>query len=298
MNTVKLIGEALKELGEDLGRRNSVDNGFNKMAGIETGFTDLDRVTSGMRPGSLIVIASRPSMGKTTFALNIASHVSVNSKLPVLMFSMDHSSIGIASRLASQIGEIEMYKLRTGEMDESDKVKLNFAFEKLMDAPLYIDETPAQSIHEIINKSREVISNNGRLGLIVIDNLQLMMFMNEEDNKPEEVTNVMSSLNSLARETDTPIIILSQLNQKLEMRRNKRPRISDLPDRMIGQYSDLLMFLYRDEVYEPDSQSQGTAEIIIGRHRYGSIGMIALGSVKLKFGEFSNFESIHAASKQ
>lgn len=283
------ISEALQELADDLDRRKSTDGSF-KLAGVETGFPDLDHLISGMRPGSLIVIASRPAMGKSTFALNIASHIALNAKLPVLIFSMDLSAITMASKLVSQMGEIEMAKLRTGDMDDTDRKNLDAAKKILKDVPLIVDETTSLTVEEIIAKSRDVIAQNGRLGLIVIDYLQLMEPISSKDGSIDSYEEVMSALKTFARETDRPVILLSQLNRKLEKRRNKRPRISDLPARVIGQYSDLLMFLYRDECYNPDSEYKGMAEIIIGRHRYGSVGMLLLGAMKLKFSKFSNFE--------
>ncbi|MDZ4200691.1 MAG: DnaB-like helicase C-terminal domain-containing protein [Gallionella sp.] len=283
------ISEALQELVDDLNRRRSAGDSIT-LAGIETGFSDLDRHTSGMRPGSLIVIASRPSMGKSTFTLNIASHVAMKTKLPVLMFSMELSAIAMASKLLSQVGKIETWKLRTADLDENDRKNLDAAKEMLKDVPLIVDETTALTAEEIIAKSRDVIARNGRLGLIVIDYLQLMEPISSEDGTTDSYEKVMSVLKTLARETDTPIILLSQLKRKLEKRRNKRPRMSDLPARAIGQYSDLLMFLYRDECYNPDSEYKGMAEIVIGRHRYGPVGMLLLGAMKLEFSEFSNYE--------
>lgn len=285
------INEALQELIDDLARRNSTDYSL-KFAGIETGFSDLDQHTSGMRPGSLIVIASRPSMGKSTFALNIAYHVTLKAQLPVLMFSMELSAISVASKLVSQIAKIEMARLRTGDMDEADLKNLDAAKKILQELPLIVDETTALTVEEIIAKSRSVISQSGRLGLIVIDYLQLMDIISSEGGANDSYETVLSALKTFARETDTPVILLSQLNRKLEKRRDKRPRMSDLPSRVIGQYSDLLMFIYRDECYIADSDHKGVAEIIICRHRYGSVGMLLLGTMRLKFSEFSNYEVV------
>lgn len=281
------ISEALEELIDEINRRKSTNDSL-KLTGIETGFTELDCHTSGMRPGSLIVIASRPSMGKSTFALNIACHIALNAKLPVLMFSMELSAIAIASKLVSQIAKIEMSKLRAGNLDKTDQQSLDVAKKTLKDVALIVDETTALKTEEIIAKSRDIISQNGRLGLIVIDHLQLIAPINSQDSINNSYEEVMSALKTLARETNTPVVLLSQLNRKLEQRRNKRPRISDLPARVIGQYADLLMFLYRDECYNSDSQDKGMAEVIIARHRYGSVGMLALGTMQLQFSKFTN----------
>lgn len=283
------IIEAMQELVDDLNRRRNSSES-KKLARVETGFSDLDRHTSGMRPGSLIVIASRPSMGKSTFALNIASHVALNAKLPVLMFSMELSAIAIASKLLSKVGKIETWKLRTGDLDETDRRNLDAAKGKLEDVPLIVDETTALSTEEIIAKSQHIIAQNGKLGLIVIDYLQLMEPFSSDEGNNDSYEEVMYALKALARETDTPIILLSQLNRKLEKRRNKRPRMSDLPAREIGQYADLLMFIYRDEYYNLHSEYKGLAEVIICRHRYGSVGMLFLGAMKLKFSKFSDYE--------
>lgn len=217
--------------------------------GIRTGIADLDQVTSEMRPGSLIVIASRPSMGKSTIAQNIASHVALNVKLPVLMFNM-HLSEMVATKLGSAL--------------------------------LYVDETPSQSIDEVRSRVCDVIAQHGQIGLIVIDYLQLIDPIYSVDSFAEDYEYVLSSLKALARETKATIILLSQLDPKLESRREKRPRLSDLPSTKIGQYADLLIFLYRDEYYNPERE--GNTELKIGRHRYGATEMIILGSAKLSAG--------------
>jgi len=293
-NAPQRIRGALQDMIADINRRQASDDP-HKMIGIRTGFADLDQIISGIRSGSLIVIASRPSMGKSTLALNIASHVALNVKLPVLMFNMQMSGMAIATKLTSQIGNIETSQFRTGNFDESDNQHLDVAIQKLEDAPFYVDETPSLTIEEVISRTHDVVAQQGRLGLIVIDYLQLMNPIYADDNSVKNHELVMSSLRKMARETDTPIILLSQLNPKLEKRRNKRPRLSDLPVSTIGQYADLLMFLYRDECYDPKSEDAGRAELTIGRHRYGATGMIILGSTRLKFSEFSNI-SCHEMS--
>ena len=282
------INDALQELNEEINRR-KFPGGQAKLIGIETGFTDLDKVMSGMRLGSLIVVAARPAMGKFTFALNIASHVALDAKLPVLVFSMEISSVSVASRLVSQVGKVDMKKIRTGKLDEVDQSNLDAAQERIKGAPLFIDDTPSLTIEEIIARSREAAVQHGQLGLIVVDYLQLIAPIALGDGDPEGYSGVMARIRDLAREIDTPIILVSQLSDRLEKRRNKRPRISDLPDRAIGQYSDLLMFMYRDERYNPDSLEKDAAEITIGRHRYGAVGMFLLGTMRMKYCEFSNY---------
>lgn len=288
-NGPQRISDALQDMVADLDQRQDSDDP-HKVIGIRTGFAELDQITSGMRPGSLIVIASRPSVGKSTLALNIASHVALNVKLPVLVFSMEMSAMAVATKLTSQIGNIETTQFRTGKLDENDRQHLDAALKKLEDAPFYVDDVPSLTVEDILSRTRDVIAQRGHLGLIVIDYLQLMDPIYSSYNRSvKDYEWVMSSLKEMARETNTPIILLSQLDRKMEKRRNKRPRLSDLPARTIGQYADLLMFLYRDECYDHESEDAGMAELTIGRHRYGATGMITLGSMGLKFSEFSNF---------
>lgn len=289
METRKFIGnaiqinEALQELVAEIDRL-SQPGGTIKLAGIETGFGDLDDRISGLRPGSLTVIASRPALGKTTLALNIASHIAFKVGQPVLIYSLGRSNFMLANALVSHVGKIESWKLRTGQLDEKDRILLNATLSSIKDAPLYIDEASGLSVEEIVNKTSDFILKHGHVGLIVIDDLQAIIPI---DNPMNDYSKVMSTLNKLARETDTAIILTSQLNRKLETRRNKRPRICDLPAHSIEQYADLLMFLYRDEVYDPDSDDRGLAEVIIGRNRYGPLGPLLLGSNQLNCCSFT-----------
>ncbi len=287
-NGPRPIKDALQELVDDLARKTNAD-GTSQFAGIGTGFPDLDHCIAGIRPGSLVVIAARPSMGKTTLVINIAAHVALNNKLPVLTFSMDLSAIAMASRLVGYIGKIETRKLHTGDLNGADQRNLDAALKKLKQLPLYIDETNALTVEEIIVRTRYVSRQWGGLSLIVIDYLQLIEPIGYDEGSAANYEEVMSSLKALAREINTPIILLSQLSQKLEIRENKRPNISDLPARAISQYPDLLMFLYRDEVYSHDSEDEGTAEVIVARNRYGSVGTVRLNTMNLKFSGFSNF---------
>jgi len=288
METVIKISEVLHEFVRDMALKRNPEDDSQKLAGIETGFDELDRMTSGLRRGSLIVIASRPSMGKTTLALNIASHMVLNSKLPALMFRLECSAIEMAMRLISQVGNIETQKLQTGVLDEFDHEAVNAAIVKMQGLPLYIDESPAQTVDEIISACHEVRARNGELGLVVIDDLQSIGATNRENRGAEGKEEVMSFLKTLALEVDAPVILLSQLEPHLEERAVKRPQISDLPERIIAQWSDLLLFLYRDQLYNPDSKDEGKVEVIIGRNRYGPIGTIILDAKKLCLGSFSN----------
>lgn len=288
MTTAIRLSELLQEFVGDMALKISAEDGMPKLAGIETGFADFDRLNSGLRKGSLTVIASRPAMGKTMLALNIASHVVQKSKLPVLMFSLQDSALQITWRLVNQVGKIEPHKLNSGSLNDFDKKALDTTIEKLKDAQFYVDDSPVRSVEEIESTSREFIAKHGELGLIIIDDLQSMEPINEEEDAAACYEKVMPSLKTLAGETYTPIILLSRLTSRLEGRKNKRPRISDLPNRVIGQYSDLLMFLYRDGYYNCNSKNRDNAELIIGRNRHGPIGAIPLGAKELYFGAFTN----------
>ena len=288
MTTATKIGETLQELINDIELKATASGGGRDLAGIETGFHELDRITSEMPRGSLIVIASRPSMGKTALALNIASHVFLKSQLPVLMISLKLSAMQITARLVSQVGKINLHKIQSGKLTANDKKLLGAAAEKLKDAKFYIDESPAQLVEEVELTCRDIVARVGRLGLIVVDDLQSMEPINAGDGGSDNYERVMSSLKSLARKSDTPVILLSQLTQQLEESDNNQPRISDLPDRTIALHSDLLIFLNRGGLYDASIESMARAELIIGRHRFGETGMIVLGVMNWQFGQFSN----------
>lgn len=266
--------------------------GTKKLSGIETGFDDIDTITSGMRPRSLIVIAGRPEMGQSILSQNIASHVALNLGLPVVIFTMGASPMILSYQLLSRFTGIELYKLRHGDIDECGFNQIDAAMKVLGEMPLFIDETPSITVDYIDSQIKFFLEKNGKLGLVVIGDLQLIESLDSDDATSSDYHNVMTSLKKLARETNTPIVITSRINCVVEERKNKRPCIKDLPDRVIGQQSDLLMLLHRDEYFDPDSDYKGKLEISIGRHRYGSTGTILLGTAKLKFGEFSNLETI------
>lgn len=286
-NRPRVISDALADLMEEY------DAAFTRVEPVAalTGFTDLDQVTSGLKPGSLVVVASRPSLGKTSFALDVASHVALEQKLPVLIFSMDMSSMQIAARLACQTGRVDSYDFRVGLLAPDARERAAAAIEKLKDADLYIDETPALKVSDLVARTRKVFDTHGRLGLVVIDHLQAMPPLHSEVTSTQAYNEVMFELRALAKEVDVPIVMLSRLNRKLEYRRNKRPILSDLPSEAILQNVDLLLFLYRDEVYDPESADKGMAEIIIGRNRHG-----AVGTIRLRFiGEYGCFNSPYVA---
>lgn len=261
----------------------------SEVTGVSTGFTDLDRKTSGLQPGDLIIVAGRPSMGKTAFSINIAETVALEGK-PVAIFSMEMSGTQLAMRMIGSVGRLNQHTLRTGRLEDEDWSRMTHALGLLNDAPIFIDETPGLNALELRSRARRLHRQNGGLGLVVIDYLQLMSSPagKGSENRATEISEISRSLKSLAKELHVPVIALSQLNRSLEQRPNKRPVMSDLRESgAIEQDADLILFIYRDEVYNPDTPDKGKAEIIIGKQRNGPIG-----SVNLTFrGEFTRFEN-------
>ena len=258
------------------------------ITGIATGFSDLDQRTSGLQPGDLVIVAGRPSMGKTAFALNIAEHVAVNDRLPVAVFSMEMAGSQLAMRMLGSIGRLDQMKLRTGRLTDDDWSRLTDAVGKVHDAPIHIDETPALNCLELRARARRMHRQFGALGLVVVDYLQLMSSTSMGENRATEISEISRSLKALAKELHVPVVALSQLNRGLEQRPNKRPVMSDLRESgAIEQDADVILFIYRDEVYNPESADKGKAEIIIGKQRNGPIGMVNLTFL----GEYTRFEN-------
>jgi replicative DNA helicase len=260
----------------------------NDVTGVPTGYTDLDEMTSGMQPGDLVIVAGRPSMGKTALSLNIAENVALDAGLPVAVFSMEMAATQLVLRLLGSVGRLDQHKLRTGRLLDEDWQRLTQSVGRLNEAPIHIDETPALTALEVRARSRRLHRQYGKLGLIVIDYLQLMSASSQGENRATEISEISRALKALAKELDTPVIALSQLNRSLEQRPNKRPVMSDLRESgAIEQDADVILFIYRDEVYNPDSPDKGTAEVIIGKQRNGPIG-----TVRLTFrGENTRFEN-------
>jgi len=265
----------------------------NEVTGVPTGLIDLDAKTSGLQPSDMIVVAGRPAMGKTTFALNVAEHIAVDCRLPVAIFSMEMPGTQLATRFISSVGRIDQGKIRSGRLGDEDWQRLTAAMGKLYDAPLFIDETPGLNPIDLRARARRLSRQCGKLGLIVIDYIQLMTSSKESDNRSAELSEISRSIKSLAKELHVPIIALSQLNRSLEQRPNKRPVMSDLRESgAIEQDADIIMFIYRDEVYNPDSPDKGTAELIIGKHRNGPTG-----TVRMTFtGECTRFDNFAGGS--
>ena len=259
------------------------------VTGVATGFTDLDERTSGFQPGDLIIVAGRPSMGKTAFALNIAEHVALEGKLPVAIFSMEMAGTQLAMRLLGSTGRLDQHKLRTGRLDDNDWPRLTNALGRLNDAPMFIDESAALTALELRARARRLHRQHKGLGLIVVDYLQLMSSTSQGENRATEISEISRSLKALAKELHVPVVALSQLNRSLEQRPNKRPVMSDLRESgAIEQDADLILFIYRDEVYNENSQDKGIAEIIIGKQRNGPIGYVRLTFLG-QFTKFQNF---------
>ena len=281
------IQPLLKQVVERIELLYSQDNPSN-VTGIALGFHDLDQKTSGFQPGDLIIVAGRPSMGKTAFSLNIAEHVALELNKPVAVFSMEMGGAQLAMRMLGSVGKLDQHKVRTGRLDDEDWPKLTHALGKLNEAPIFIDESAALNALEVRARARRLYRQHGELGLIVVDYLQLMSSSSQGENRATEISEISRALKGLAKELKVPLIALSQLNRSLEQRPNKRPVMSDLRESgAIEQDADVILFIYRDEVYNPDSQDKGVAEIIIGKQRNGPIGKIDLAFL----GEYTRFEN-------
>ncbi len=258
------------------------ENGAEDVTGVRTGFYELDRKTAGLQPGDLIVLAARPSMGKTAFALNIAEHVAVHEGLPVVVFSMEMGASQLALRLVGSLGRIDQQHLRTGALRDDEWTRLTEAVDKLGKASIFIDETPALNPAELRARARRQARQCGKLGLIVVDYLQLMSGSSGSDeNRATELGEISRGLKALAKELQCPVIALSQLNRSVESRNDKRPMMSDLRESgAIEQDADVIMFIYRDDYYNKESKEPGVAEIIIGKQRNGPTGDIRLTFLK------------------
>ncbi|MFT6431882.1 MAG: replicative DNA helicase [Halopseudomonas sp.] len=273
-----------------------IDTLFNSdgaITGLSTGFTDLDEMTSGLQPADLVIIAGRPSMGKTTFAMNLVENVVLRYDKAVLVFSLEMPGDSLVMRMLSSLGRIDQSKVRAGRLDDDDWPRLTSAVNLLNDRKLFIDDTAGLSPMEMRARARRVVREHGEIGMIMIDYLQLMQIGGTSENRTNEISEISRSLKALAKEFNAPVVALSQLNRSLEQRPNKRPINSDLRESgAIEQDADVIMFVYRDEVYNADTQDQGIAEIIIGKQRNGPIGNIRLAFL----GKFTRFENLAPGS--
>lgn len=261
------------------------------LTGLSTGFKEFDNMTSGLQPADLLIVAGRPSMGKTTFAMNLAENVAIKNSLPVAVFSMEMPGEALAMRMLSSLGRVDLSRVRSGKLLDDEWPRLTSALSLLADAAIFIDDTPALTPTEVRARARRLKrENNGKLGCIVLDYLQLMQCPGSSENRATEISAISRGLKALAKELNVPVIALSQLNRNLEQRPNKRPVMSDLRESgSIEQDADLVVFIYRDEVYNDNipEEERGKAEIIIGKHRNGPIG-----SFNLTFlGQYTKFEN-------
>ena len=259
------------------------------ITGLSSGYTDFDNLTSGLQAGDMIIVAARPSMGKTTFAMNIAEHAAIKHDKPVLVFSMEMPGESLVMRMISSLGSIDQHKVRSGKLDDDDWPRVTAAMEMLSGTKLFVDDSAALSPTDVRSRARRLAREHGQLGLVVIDYLQLMQVPGIKDNRTLEVSEISRSLKALAKELSVPVIALSQLNRSLESRTDKRPVMSDLRESgAIEQDADVIAFIYRDEVYNDNTAEKGKAEIIIAKQRNGPIGKVCLTFR----GQFTRFDNI------
>ncbi len=263
-----------------------------QLTGVTTGFNDLDRMTTGLQPGDLIVIAGRPSMGKTTLAINIAENAAIGKGVPAAVFSMEMSAEQLTLRMISSLGRVNQSHLRTGQCSDEDWSRINSAVAQLSAAPIFVDETPALTPTELRARARRLKRERG-LGLVVVDYLQLMQVSGTKENRATEISEISRGLKALAKELSVPVIALSQLNRSVEQRTEKKPVMSDLRESgAIEQDADVIMMIYREEVYDPASQRRGIADIILAKQRNGPTGEVHLTFL----GEYTRFENLVAES--
>lgn len=279
-----LLHEHLEEV-ESLQLRGSA------VTGVPTGFVDLDRLTSGLQPSNLIIVAARPSFGKTSFALNIAQSAATEHQVPVAIFSLEMSKMELVQRLVCSEALVDVHKLRVGNLNDQDWGRLANAVGRLAEAPIYIDDTEALTVLEIRAKARRLKQKSG-LGLVIVDYLQLMSGPRRSENRQQEISEISRSLKILARELKVPVIAVSQLSRAVEQRQDKRPMLADLRESgAIEQDSDVVMFIYRDEVYNPDTTDKGMAEVIVSKHRNGPVGQLKLTFLP-NYTKFANFSGM------
>lgn len=276
-------------LVDTFNRLEELYNNKGTLTGVPTGFADLDLKTAGLQNSDLILIAARPAMGKTAFALNIANYAAINAKVPVAIFNLEMSKDQLVSRMLCCEAMVDSQRMKTGKLEDDDWGKIAHALGPMSDAPIYIDDSPGASIMDIRAKCRR-LKLEKNLGLIVIDYLQLMQGRGKTDNRQQEVSEISRSLKILAKELNVPIITLSQLSRAAETRTDHRPMLSDLRESgAIEQDADIVMFIYRDDYYNPDTEKKNVAEIIIAKHRNGSTGTVELAWLG-QFTKFANLE--------
>jgi replicative DNA helicase len=248
-----------------------------RITGVPTGYSDLDDLLLGLQPSTLVVLAARPAAGKTAFALGAAANVAIEARRPVIFFSMEMGTLELTKRLLAAEARVDARKLQTGQINEAEWTRLSHGVGRLAEAPLFIDDNPHCTVMEMRAKARRMKARHGDLGLIVVDYLQLMQPGKRSENRQVEVAEISRGLKILARELECPVVALSQLNRQLEYRADKRPMLADLRESgSLEQDADVVIFLYRDEIYNPESDQRGTAEVIVSKHRNGPTGMTRL----------------------
>ncbi len=276
-------------LAQTVDKIDELSKSDSSITGVPTGFIDFDNLTSGLQKSDLVIVAGRPSMGKTVLGVNMAENAAIKHKLPVLIFSLEMPKDAIAMRLISSLAHIDQHKLRSGKIGDADWARISSAINVISEAPLFVDDTPNLSPAEIRSRARRMSREHGQIGLVIVDYLQLMHVPGyRAESRTAEISEISRSLKALAKELSVPVVALSQLNRSLEQRSDKRPVMSDLRESgAIEQDADVIVFIYRDEVYNEDSQDKGLAEIIVAKQRNGPIGRI-----KLTFlGKYTKFEN-------
>jgi len=290
------IAPILARVYERIDHLHNQDNPSD-VTGVPTGFTEIDQKTAGLQPGDLIIVAGRPSMGKTAFALNIAEHVALHPsvRLPVAVFSMEMSASQLAMRMLASLARVDAHKLRTGRLSDEEWSQLTEATGRLHEASIHVDETAALNALEVRARARRLKREYSKLGLVIVDYLQLMSASSQGENRATEISEISRSLKALAKELEVPVVALSQLSRAVEARNDRRPMMSDLRESgAIEQDADVILFIYRDEVYHPEKEeAKGRAEIIIGKQRNGPIGRVDLTFLG-RFTRFANFQDPNA----
>ncbi|ODC02480.1 replicative DNA helicase [Terasakiispira papahanaumokuakeensis] len=294
------ISEARPKLGGPIGTQDLLREAMSRvrslyemkgrMTGLSTGFKDLDDMTSGLQPSDLVIVAGRPSMGKTTFAMNLVEHAVISSDKPVVVFSMEMPADQLMLRMFSSLSRIDQTRIRTGNLEDEDWPRITSTVNLLMSKSLFVDDTPALSPSEVRSRTRRIAREHGDIGMIMLDYLQLMRVPGLSENRTAEISEISRSLKGIAKEFNCPVVALSQLNRSLEQRPNKRPVMSDLRESgAIEQDADVIAFVYRDEVYNKDNpDNKGLAEVIIGKQRNGPIGSVHLAFI----GKYTRFEDL------
>jgi replicative DNA helicase len=283
-DTLSPIAELLQESYDHV---QSLHERGEVVTGVPTGYVDLDEQLSGLQPSNLVIVGARPSMGKTSFALGIVAHAAMKARIPVLFFSLEMSHLEITTRLLCAEARVDASRIRTGQLRQGDWAKLGQAFGRLERAPIFIDDNPNLTVMDIRAKARRLRARHG-LGLVVVDYLQLMSGSNRSENRQVEVSEISRGLKILARELEVPVVALSQLSRGLEMRSDKRPMLADLRESgSLEQDADVVLFIYRDDVYHPDSKESDTAEIIVAKHRNGPTGSTRLTFLS-RYAQFAN----------